>query len=84
MAVWEQLQHIQFKELDGYIVRSRLPRFEDKEPNIEHYAQLEKSRSKSNLIPILADTYGNEYSQTDKLLNLTHKFYTNLYTKNSF
>ena len=66
--------------MEGYIVRSLLPRFEDKEPKIEHYAHLEKSRTKSNLIPTLIDTYGNEYSHPSELLTLTHTFYTNLYT----
>jgi len=76
----EQLQHLQLQELEGYIVRSRLPPFEDKEPNIAHYAHLEKSRVKANLIPVLLDTHGNECYHTDELLNLTHGFYTDLYT----
>ena len=76
----EQLRHLQLQEVDGYVIRSRLPRFEDKEPRIEHYAHLEKSRTKSNLIPILLDTYGTECTHQPDLLTITHDYYTRLYT----
>ena len=68
------------RELEGYIVRSRLPPFEDKEPNYcTLWPHLEKSRVKANLIPVLLDTHGNECYHTDELLNLTHGFFTLTY-----
>ena len=76
----EQLKRLQLQEVEGYIIRSRLPRFEDKEPNIEHYAQLEKTRNKANIVSILTDTQGQECTQHNDILNCTHEFYTQLYT----
>ena len=76
----EQLKRLQLQEVEGYIIRSRLPRFEDKEPNIEHYAHLEKSRSKANIISILTDPQGHECTHHNDILTCTHEFYTQLYT----
>ena len=76
----EQLKKLQLQEVEGYIIRSRLPRFEDKEPNIEHYAQLEKSRSKANIISILTNPQGQECTHHNEILTCTHEFYTQLYT----
>ena len=37
-----RLRDLQRKEIAGYIVRARLPRFEDKEPSIRKYARMAK------------------------------------------
>ena len=45
-------------EADGYVVRARLPRFEDKEPDIQKYANMAKTRAKSSYIAVLRDAAG--------------------------
>ena len=75
----EQLKHLQLDEIEGYLIRSRLPKFEDKEPKIEYYSKLEKRQAKANMISILHDNHGAECTDQADLLRLTHDFYSDLY-----
>ena len=75
----EQLKQLQLDEIAGYLVRSRIPKFEDKEPKIAYYANLEKKHAKSNMISILTDTNNDECTQHPDLLRITHNYYTQLY-----
>ena len=79
-----KLRDFQRKQVDGYIVRARLPRFEDKEPSIQKYAALAKSRAKSSYISVLKNDLGVEQYTHDELLTVTHKFYTKLYSSVQF
>ena len=75
----EQLKKLQLDEVEGYIVRSRLPKFEDKEPKIEYYSKLEKRTAKANMISILHDANSKECKDYTDLLKITHDFYSDLY-----
>ena len=75
-----KLRDLQRKEIAGYIVRARLPRFEDKEPSIQKYARMAKSRAKSTYISLLTDDTGQEMCTIPDLLRVTHSFYSKLYT----
>ena len=75
-----KLRDLQRKEIAGYIVRARLPRFEDKEPSIQKYARMAKSHAKSTYISLLTDDTGQEMCTIPDLLRVTHSFYSKLYT----
>ena len=63
-----KLRDLQRKEIAGYIVRARLPRFEDKEPSIQKYARMAKSHAKSTYISLLTDDTGQEMCTIPDLL----------------
>ena len=67
-------------QVDGYLVRARLPRFEDKAPSIQKYASMAKSRAKASYISVLINESGEEALTQEDLLKTAHKFYTQLYT----
>ena len=76
----DQLRRLQFHQIQGHILRSRITRFEPSEPNIQRYANLEKYHYKKNIIPVLRDEQGDEHSTPADLLAVAFIFYAQLYT----
>ena len=76
----DQLRRLQFHQIQGHILRSRIPSFEPSEPNIQRYANLEKYHYKKNIIPVLRDEQGDEHSTPADLLAVAFIFYAQLYT----
>ena len=76
----DQLRRLQIHRIEGHILRTRLPRFELSEPNIQHYASLEKWSSKKNIIPLPRDEHGDEHSSPADLLAVAYSYYATLYT----
>ena len=79
----EKLKTFEEKLIEGYRHRNRgLPRYEQREPDIEFYAKLEKRSAQRTVIGELRHKDGTVYSE-QHLLDITTDFYTELYTPNS-
>ena len=76
----DQLRRLQLHQIQGHILRSRIPRFEIGAPNIHHAASLEKWSFKKNIIPVLRDEQGDEHSSPTDLLAVAYIYYATLYT----
>ena len=80
----EKLKTFEEKLIEGYRHRTRgLPRYEQREPDIEFYAKLEKRNAQRTVIGELRHRNGTVYSDNQHLLDITTDFYTVLYTPNS-
>ena len=79
-ALQDQLRRLQLHQIQGHILRSRIPRFEVGEPHIQHYAMLEKYHYKKNIIPVLRDEQGDDHSSPADLLAVAYIYYATLYT----
>ena len=68
-------------EIEGYKRRIKYPtKFEDNELDIAYYAQTLKNQSVKYTISELAESKpGKKYSNPQKMIEITTKFYTNLY-----
>ena len=78
----EKLKTFEEKLIEGYRHRTRgLPRYEQREPDIEFYAKLEK-RSAQRTVGELRHKNGTVYSDNQHLLVINAGFYTELYTPN--
>jgi hypothetical protein len=62
-------------------LRSKIPSHDFGEPNIALLSKLEKTRGELNTIFSLKDENGLLKSDTESLLEIVHKFYKQLYTK---
>ena len=79
----EKLKNFEEKLIEGYRHRTRgLPRYEQRELDIEFYAKLEK-RSARTVIGELRHKNGTVYSDNQHLQDITTDFYTEFYTPNS-
>ena len=80
----EKLKTFEEKLIEGYKHRTRgLPRYEQREPDIEFYAKLEKRSAQRTVIWELRHKNGTVYSDNQHLLDITTDFYGELYTPNS-
>ena len=80
----EKLNIFEEKLIEGYRHRTRgLPRYEQREPDIECYAKLEKRSAQWTVIGELRHKNGAVYSDNQHLLDNTTDFYTELYPPNS-
>lgn len=71
-------------EIRGHEIRTRgLPKYEINEPNISMYSGFEKRYQSKNVIYQLADDEGKIHSKNDKLLEITEKYYTRLFSKST-
>ncbi len=67
-------------EIRGHDIRTRgHPRYEINEPDIDFYSKLEKRYQGRNVISELQDDTGTLKSDNEDLLNISHKYYTNLF-----
>ena len=79
--LYQKLKDMEFKEIESYKTRIKgLPTYEQKEPDIQFYAELEKSRKQKSLIPSLLDKDGLEHSDKNSLLQIVKAFYSTLYS----
>ena len=80
----EKLKTFEEKLIEGYRHRTRgLPRYEQREPDIEFYAKLEKRSAQRAVIGELRHKNGTVHSDNQHLLDITTDFYAELYTPNS-
>ena len=77
----KQLNKIEIEEINGYMIRTKLPNFEKAEPNIKFYADIEKKQGNKNIISSLKDKEGNVKSNTKEILHIATTFYNDLYKK---
>ena len=79
----EKSKTFEEKLIEGHRHRTRgLPRYEQREPDIEFYAKLEKSAQRTG-IRELRHKNGTVYSDNQHLLEIKTDFCTELYTPNS-
>ena len=77
----EKLKFFEEKLIAGYRQRTRgLPKYEQREPDIEFYAKLEKRSAQRTLIGEPRDKNGVVYTDNANLINIVTDFYTDLYT----
>ena len=77
----EKLKVFDEKLIAGHRQRTRgLPKYEQREPDIEFYAKLEKRSAKLTVIGELRDKNGDMYADNPNLINIVTDFYTDLYT----
>ena len=70
------------EEIRGHEIRTRgQPKYEINEPNISMYSGFEKRYQAKNVIYQLADDQGNIHSKNPKLLEITEKYYSKLFSK---
>ena len=75
------IKDIEDKKAEGHRAWARIPKFEETEPNITYYAELEKSKSEKNLIYSLYKKNGDISVGTDEVLATSKEFYFDLYKK---
>ena len=68
------------RRAEGCRIRARVPNFEDREPGIAYINKMEKWKAGRNLIYALKDRQGRVSSGTEGVLDVAHRFYTDLYT----
>ena len=77
----EKLKIFEEKLIDGYRQRTRgLPKYEQREPDIELSAKLEKRSAQRTVIGELRDKNGDVYADNPNLIHIVTDFYTELYT----
>ena len=77
----EKLKIFEEKLIAGYRQRTRgLPKYEQREPDIEFYAKLEKRSAQRTVIGELRDKNGDVYADNPSLIHIVTDFYTELYT----
>ena len=79
----KQLNKIEIEEINGYMIRTKIPNFEKAEPNIKFYADIEKKQGNKNIISSLKDKEGNVKSNTKEILQVATNFYSELYKRRS-
>ena len=72
-------REIEFEKSEGYRIRSRIPHFEENEPNISYYARMEKNRGEKNIIYALKDENGIIREGTEDVLKVSEIFYQKLF-----
>ena len=76
----EKLKIFEEKLIAGYRQRTRgLPKYEQREPDIEFYAKLEKRSAQRTVIGELRDKNGDVYADNPNLIHIVTDFYTELY-----
>ena len=79
--VENQLKRYMERDVEGYKTRIKgLPTYEQKEPDIQFYANLQKKTAQKLYISELKDIDGTLYTHTDDLIRITTDYYTKLYT----
>ena len=77
----EKLRLFEETQIEGYRRRTRgLPRYEQSEPDIAFYANLEKRSAQKGVIGELKDHTGRVFSDSAHLLPIADRFYRELYT----
>ena len=77
----QHLKDLDSEKIQGIYIRTKLPNFEIKEPNIQHYQKLEKYTAKKGTIQKLKDSDGKIHETTEGIIDTTHKYYSTLYSK---
>jgi len=74
-----KITKFQNKKLQGALLRSKIPKFEENEPNINFISSLEKRKGEENTIYSLLDNNMNIKSGTQEVKEVIYDFYSNLY-----
>ena len=67
-------------KIQGFLLRLKIPNFEEGEGNIAYFSKLEKRRGEENLIGSLENEDGIIQQGTENIKQTVHKFYSELYT----
>ena len=67
-------------QMEGSLLRSKMPHIEFNEKDISLYSRLEKINAENNTIYALIDDSDSLKQGTDDILKVVHDFYSNLYT----
>ena len=79
--LYQKLKDLEHKEIESYRTRIKgLPTYEQKEPDIQFYADLEKKRKQKSAITSLIDEDGKEHTNKEPLLRIVKSFYSKLYS----
>ena len=73
----EKTKRISFEKVRSRI-RSRIPHFEENEPNISYYARMVKIKSEGNTIQSLYDQNGIRQWETSQILKITENYHSDL------
>ena len=77
----EKLKIFEEKLIAGYRQRTRgLPKYEQRELDIEFYAKLEKRSAQRTVIGELRDKNGDVYADNPNLIHIVTDFYADFYT----
>ena len=75
-----QIDNFQKTKIQGTLLRSKIPNFEENDPQISFLSSLEKRKGEDNTIYNLLDTDTNCIASTTKeIKNIVYKFYKQLY-----
>ena len=78
------INEILMEEIRGHEIRTKgQPKYEINEPDISMYSKFEKRYQAKSVIYELSDDTGQVKTGTNKLLDITEKFYTKLFKKST-
>ena len=69
------------KRIQGTLLRSKLPGVDEGDLNLAYYTKLEKLKAEQNTIYSLENNDGMLVEGTEQILDVTHAFYKDLYSK---
>ena len=77
-----KVEEHQNRRLQGALLRSKLPHFEENDPSLSFISRLEKRKGEENTIYSLVDDDTNTLkTSTDDIRQVVYKFYSRLYTR---
>ena len=77
-----QISKVQKQKIQGALLRSKIPNFEENDTNISFLSRLEKIKGEGNTIYNLLDTLSNSTcNTTEGIKDIVYQFYKDLYTK---
>ena len=80
-CIKRKVEEHQNRKIQGALLRSKLPHFEENDPSLSFISKLEKRKGEENTIYSLIDEDTNTLkTTTDGIQQVVHKFYTRLYT----
>ena len=65
--VSKRLKNLMMRRSEGHKIRTRIPNFEEQEPNIAYYSRMEKIRSEGNMIYSIKDKNGTVQDSTENI-----------------
>ena len=77
--VKQQLKEMEDDKLEGIKIRSRIDMYENDERPTAYFFNKEKQRTEAKQINCLLDRYDNEQTEPDKIIEIVHDYYTDLY-----
>ena len=76
-----KIDEAQKEKITGSLLRTKIPNFEETDPNITYLNRLEKRKGEENTIYCLLNQENTLVNSSSEIKNVIHNFYKNLYTK---